>query len=68
MAYSLRNFLRENGPDIMKTLLNILAMLFVLGWGLGVFVFTAGILIHILLVLGVFTMIINLLSEEESTG
>lgn len=49
----------------MKTVLNILAIVFVLGWLLGVIIFTERILIHILLVLGIFSLVISLLSEEE---
>ena len=49
----------------MKTVLNILAIVFVLGWLLGVIVFAEGVLIHILLVLGIFSLGIRLLSEEE---
>lgn len=50
----------------MKTALNILAIAFVLGWLMGVFIFTAGILIHILLILGLFSFSISMLSEEDT--
>ena len=47
----------------MKLLLNILAIIFMLGWVLGVFVFSSGFFIHVLLVLAVFSFIINFLAE-----
>lgn len=49
----------------MKTVLNILSIVFVVGWLLGVIVLTDRILIHILLVLGIFSLVMSLLSEEE---
>ncbi len=47
----------------MKVVLNFLAIIFMLGWILGFFVFAAGFLIHILLVLAIFSFIINFLAE-----
>ncbi|WP_154648001.1 lmo0937 family membrane protein [Pedobacter arcticus] len=47
----------------MRFILNILIIIFIVGWILGVFVFAAGIMIHILLILAVFSFIIKFLSE-----
>ncbi|WP_120182877.1 lmo0937 family membrane protein [Pelobium manganitolerans] len=47
----------------MRLILNILIILFLVGWALGVFVFAAGIMVHILLILAVFSFIIKFLSE-----
>ena len=47
----------------MRVILNVLAVIFILGWLLGVFVFAAGFLIHIFLILAIFTFIINFLTE-----
>ncbi|MBK0383395.1 lmo0937 family membrane protein [Pedobacter sp. SD-b] len=47
----------------MRVILNILAISFILGWILGFFVFSAGFLIHIFLILAIFALIINFLSE-----
>ncbi|MBC7654321.1 MAG: lmo0937 family membrane protein [Oligoflexus sp.] len=47
----------------MRLILNLLAIAFILGWILGFFVFSAGFLIHILLILAIFALIINFLSE-----
>lgn len=51
----------------MRTLLNVIAGLFLIGWVLGLFLFKDRILVHILLVLAVFAAAINLLIIEEST-
>lgn len=47
----------------MRVLLNTLAIIFMLGWVLGAFVFSAGFLIHVLLILAIFSFIINFLAE-----
>ncbi|MFC5283397.1 lmo0937 family membrane protein [Pedobacter alpinus] len=47
----------------MRIILNILAIIFIVGWILGVFVFAAGIMIHILIILAVFALIIKFLSK-----
>ena len=47
----------------MRVVLNLLAIIFMLGWILGFFVFTTGFLIHILLILAIFSLIINFLTE-----
>ncbi|WP_353134077.1 DUF5670 family protein [Pseudopedobacter sp.] len=49
----------------MRILLNVIAIIFIIGWVLGMFVFNDKILVHILLVLGVFTLAINFLILEE---
>lgn len=54
-----------NNEREMKTVLNILSIVFVLGWLLGVVMLTDRILIHILLVLAIFSLVMSLLSEEE---
>ncbi|MBD3749993.1 MAG: lmo0937 family membrane protein [Sphingobacteriales bacterium] len=47
----------------MRAVLNVLTLIFIVGWFLGVFVFKASFLIHILLVLAIFAFIINFLTE-----
>ncbi|HEX7367897.1 MAG TPA: lmo0937 family membrane protein [Pelobium sp.] len=49
--------------NVMRVILNVLIVIFMLGWVLGVFVFAAGILVHILLILAIFSFIIKFLSE-----
>ncbi|NCA83991.1 MAG: lmo0937 family membrane protein [Clostridia bacterium] len=45
----------------MRSLLYIIAVILVIGWLLGFFVYTAGGLIHILLVLAVIAILISLI-------
>lgn len=49
----------------MRILFNVIAAIFICGWVLGMFIFSDKILVHILLVLGVFTFAINFLIIEE---
>lgn len=45
----------------MRSLLYILAVIFIIGWILGVFVWSAGGLIHILIVLAVIALILGII-------
>ena len=45
----------------MRSLLYIIAVILVIGWILGSFVYSAGSLIHILLVLAVISLILGIL-------
>lgn len=45
----------------MRSLLYIIAVILIIGWVLGFFVYTAGGLIHILLVLAVISILISLI-------
>ncbi|HKJ40442.1 MAG TPA: lmo0937 family membrane protein [Sunxiuqinia sp.] len=45
----------------MRTLLYLLAIILVIGWILGVFVYSAGHLIHILLVLALISILITII-------
>ncbi|MEO5909871.1 MAG: lmo0937 family membrane protein [Pelobium sp.] len=47
----------------MRVALNIISIVFILGWILGIFVFAAGLLIHVLLILAIFSFIINFLTK-----
>ncbi|ADY52733.1 hypothetical protein Pedsa_2181 [Pseudopedobacter saltans DSM 12145] len=49
----------------MRILLNVIAIIFICGWVLGMFIFNDKVLVHILLVLGVFTLAINFLIIDE---
>jgi hypothetical protein len=46
---------------IMRTILYIIAIILVIGWLLGFFVYSAGALIHVLLVLAVVALLLGLL-------
>jgi hypothetical protein len=43
----------------MRSLLYIIAVILLIGWALGVFVYTAGTLIHTLLVLAIISLILG---------
>lgn len=49
----------------MRTLLNVIAAVFFIGWVLGLIFFTERVLVHILLILAVFSLAIGLLITEE---
>lgn len=46
---------------IMRSLLYIIAVLLVIGWLLGVFYFSAGRLIHILLILAIISLLFGII-------
>jgi len=48
-------------PLIMSSLLYIIAIILVIGWILGAFVYTVGGLIHILLVLAIIAVLFRLI-------
>ena len=45
----------------MENLLYVLAVIFVIAWAIGFFVYSLGALIHILLVLAVITILLRLI-------
>lgn len=45
----------------MRTLLYVIAVIMIIGWLLGLFVFSAGYLIHVLLVFAVISILISLI-------
>ena len=45
----------------MRSILYVLAVILIIGWLLGVFVYSAGGLIHILIVLAVVSLLIGLI-------
>ena len=45
----------------MRSILYVIAVILVIGWLLGVFVYSAGGLIHILIVLAVISLILGLI-------
>ncbi|HZK07899.1 MAG TPA: lmo0937 family membrane protein [Bacteroidales bacterium] len=47
----------------MRSILYIIAVILIIGWILGFFVYTAGGLIHILLVLAVISILISLIRK-----
>jgi len=49
----------------MSSLLYVLAVILIIGWLLGFFVFSAGGIIHVLLVLAVIAIILRLISGRN---
>jgi hypothetical protein len=48
----------------MRSLLYIIAVILIIGWILGAFVYSAGSIIHILLVLAIISLVLGLLRRE----
>ena len=48
----------------MRNILYLVAVILIIGWLLGVFAYSAGGLIHILLVLAVLSIILSLVRKE----
>ena len=49
----------------MKSSLDIIAVILVIGWALGIFVYSAGGLIHILLVIAVVAILFRIISGRK---
>lgn len=49
----------------MRSLLWLLAVILIIGWIFGAFVYTAGGLIHILLVIAIIVIIFNIISGRD---
>jgi Family of unknown function (DUF5670) len=52
--------------NIMSSLLYIIAVILIIGWVLGFFVFSAGSIIHVLLVLAVIAILIRLIGGSRN--
>jgi hypothetical protein len=52
--------------NIMRSLLYIIAVILVIGWAIGVFAYSAGGIIHVLLVIAVIALIIGLIRGDTS--
>jgi len=46
-------------PKLMRTILYLIALILVIGWILGAFVYNAGQLIHILLVIAIVSLLLG---------
>lgn len=53
-------------PSIMRSILYIIAVILLLGWVLGAFVYTAGSFIHLLLVLAIASIILGAIRRETT--
>ncbi len=50
----------------MRSILYIIAVILIIGWLLGLFVYSAGGLIHILLVLAIIAILLNFIGGRRS--
>ncbi len=50
----------------MRSILYLIALIMIIGWLLGAFVWTAGKLIHILLVLAVISLLLGLIGGRRA--
>lgn len=50
----------------MNSLLYIIAVILVIGWAIGFFVYSAGSIIHILLVIAVIAILLNLIRGRSA--
>lgn len=50
----------------MNNLLYVVAVILIIGWAIGVFAYSAGGLIHVLLVIGIIAIIMRVISGRSS--
>ena len=50
---------------MLRSILYVIAVLLVIGWAFGLFVYNVGAIIHILLVLAIISIIISFLGNER---
>jgi hypothetical protein len=50
----------------MRSLLYLIAVILVIGWAIGFFFYSAGAIIHFLLVLAVISILLNIISGSRS--
>ncbi len=50
----------------MRSILYIVAVIMVIGWLLGVFVYSAGYLIHALLILAIIAVVLSLIGGDKT--
>jgi hypothetical protein len=51
----------------MRSLLYIVAVILIIGWAIGVFVYSVGSLIHILIVIAIIALVLGLLRGGSSS-
>jgi hypothetical protein len=55
-----------NKNNCMNNLLYVVAVILVIGWAIGVFAYSAGGLIHVLLVIAIIAIIMRVISGRSS--
>lgn len=53
---------------MIRSILYVVAVLLVIGWALGLFVYNLGSIIHILLVLAIISIIISFIGGRKETS
>ena len=61
-------FLTLKSEIMLRSILYVIAVLLVIGWALGLFVYNVGAIIHILLVLAVISIIISFIGGSKSSS
>jgi hypothetical protein len=64
MAFSVRQ--KTKPINLMGNLLYVIAVILFIGWLIGFFAFSAGSLIHILLVIAIIAVLFNLISGSRT--
>jgi hypothetical protein len=61
-------FLTLKSEIMLRSILYVVAVVLVIGWALGLFVYNVGAIIHILLILAVISIIISFLGGSKSSN
>ena len=48
----------------MRTILYIIALILVIGWAIGFFAYSAGYVIHVLLILAIIVVLLNIIKGD----
>jgi len=64
LRHAFSNEVNSQKQNNMGNLLYIVAVILIIGWALGAFVYSAGYLIHILLVLAIIAILIRLIRGD----
>lgn len=66
MSGTNRHYYKHFKKSIMNSLLYIIAVILVIGWAVGVFVYSVSGLIHVLLVIAVIALILGFLRRDTA--
>lgn len=61
-CYGKHIYLKQN---IMRSILYIIAVILLIGWAIGVFAYSVGGLIHVLLVIAIISLLIGLIRGDS---
>jgi Family of unknown function (DUF5670) len=66
ITYYIEKHKHQLKPSAMNSILYIVAVILVIGWALGVFVYSMGSLIHVLLVIAVIALILGVIRRPTA--